>query len=100
MYRIYDEISHYYLKYTAGHINNVKKDQRLHIEIYLADNMLYKDRTFKTTAMVVDYPVGIWLIASAEYMGGSWTPTPQRCSAGYSLTPLAQCVLVGCSSKL
>ncbi|GFX33171.1 hypothetical protein TNCV_2353401 [Trichonephila clavipes] len=35
--------------------------------------------------VVVHYPVGIWLMASAECMGGPQAPTPQRCSAGCSV---------------
>ncbi|GFX50166.1 hypothetical protein TNCV_2781881 [Trichonephila clavipes] len=41
--------------------------------------------------VVVHYPVGIWLMASAEYMGG--VPTPQRCSAALSV--YRQCDLRG-----
>ncbi|PRD34972.1 UNVERIFIED_CONTAM: hypothetical protein NCL1_12936 [Trichonephila clavipes] len=37
--------------YTAGHTKcNTKKDQKYHSEIYLADNMLYKDQMMKITA--------------------------------------------------
>ncbi|GFW18121.1 hypothetical protein TNCV_4006611 [Trichonephila clavipes] len=39
------------IKYTAGHTKcNTKKDQRYHSEIYLADNMFYKDQTIEITA--------------------------------------------------
>ncbi|GFT71220.1 hypothetical protein TNCV_3002151 [Trichonephila clavipes] len=31
---------------------------------------------------VAHYPVGIWLIASADCMGGPRVPIPQTCSAG------------------
>ncbi|GFT00941.1 hypothetical protein TNCV_4053701 [Trichonephila clavipes] len=34
---------------------------------------------------VAHYPVGIWLMASAEFMGGPPAPTPQRCSVGCSV---------------
>ncbi|GFV83070.1 hypothetical protein TNCV_2801961 [Trichonephila clavipes] len=47
--------------------------------------------------MVAHYPVGIWLLARAECMGGSWAPTPQRCSFGCSV--YRQCVLQGCAVK-
>ncbi|GFS53355.1 uncharacterized protein TNCV_1327121 [Trichonephila clavipes] len=37
-------------KYTAGLTKcNTKKDQRYHSEIYLAENMFYKDQTIKIT---------------------------------------------------
>ncbi|GFT29008.1 hypothetical protein TNCV_3586591 [Trichonephila clavipes] len=45
------EVAHWSSKYTTGHKKcNTKKDQKYHSEIYLADNMLYKDGTIKITA--------------------------------------------------
>ncbi|GFV25515.1 hypothetical protein TNCV_1147851 [Trichonephila clavipes] len=35
--------------------------------------------------VVAHYPTEIWLMASAECMGGSQAPTPQRCSVGSSV---------------
>ncbi|GFX51399.1 hypothetical protein TNCV_3103321 [Trichonephila clavipes] len=41
------------------------------------------------------YPVGIWLMASADCMGGPRATTPQRCS-GADWSVYRQCVLEGC----
>ncbi|GFW80750.1 hypothetical protein TNCV_348531 [Trichonephila clavipes] len=47
----------------------------------------WKRRTLEhcVPRVVAHYPVGIWLMTSAEYMGGPWALTPQRCSAGCSV---------------
>ncbi|GFW08489.1 hypothetical protein TNCV_2775111 [Trichonephila clavipes] len=47
---------------------------------------------------LVHYPVGIWLMASTECMGGPRSVTPQRCSASCSV--YRQCVLEGCGSEI
>ncbi|GFS90706.1 hypothetical protein TNCV_3771301 [Trichonephila clavipes] len=44
------------------------------------------------------HPVGIWLMASAEYMEGPRAPTPQRCITDCSVH--WQCVLDGCGSEI
>ncbi|GFU53335.1 hypothetical protein TNCV_2953691 [Trichonephila clavipes] len=41
---------------------------------------------------------GIWLMASAECIGGPRSPTTQRYSAGCS--EYRQCVLEGCGSEI
>ncbi|GFW06409.1 hypothetical protein TNCV_2187441 [Trichonephila clavipes] len=57
-------------------------------------------RTFEhcVPRVVAHYPVGIWLMASAECMKGPRAPTSQRCSAGCSV--YCQCVLEGCGSGI
>ncbi|GFT06290.1 hypothetical protein TNCV_2990601 [Trichonephila clavipes] len=47
---------------------------------------------------IAPFPVGIWLMVSAECVGGLRAPTPQRCRSGCSL--YHQCVLEGCGSKI
>ncbi|GFU64262.1 hypothetical protein TNCV_3780731 [Trichonephila clavipes] len=47
--------------------------------------------------VVAHYPVGVWLMASTERMGGPGAPTSQKCGAGCSV--YRQCVLEGCGSE-
>ncbi|GFX03289.1 uncharacterized protein TNCV_3555171 [Trichonephila clavipes] len=48
--------------------------------------------------VLAPYPVGIWLMASAECMGGPRAPTPQRCGTGCSV--YQKCVLEHVQVKL
>ncbi|GFY00321.1 hypothetical protein TNCV_4711231 [Trichonephila clavipes] len=48
--------------------------------------------------MVTHYPIGLWLMTSAECMGVQRVPTPQRCSSECSV--YKQCILEGCGSGI
>ncbi|GFX87680.1 hypothetical protein TNCV_2465731 [Trichonephila clavipes] len=48
--------------------------------------------------VVEHYFVGIWVMVSAECMEGLRAPTPQRCSAGFSV--YQKCVLERCGSEI
>ncbi|GFV56434.1 hypothetical protein TNCV_1709841 [Trichonephila clavipes] len=95
--------STYYQKCTRGGVLRASRCVSMHHTFRLALDRENKqsneaiqsdgERTIEPCVprVVMYYPVGVRMMASPECMGGPWTPSPQSCSAGYSV--YLQCIL-------
>ncbi|GFX78027.1 uncharacterized protein TNCV_971811 [Trichonephila clavipes] len=65
--------------YTAGHTKrSIKKDQRYHSELYLPDNMLFKDQTIEITASCDVWMMTISVVSVASIVGYNRCHTPRH----------------------